>query len=66
MTVRRLRALAAAWPALAFYAGMWPAALAGEWTAVWLFCLSGTVLAVTRYRLAARPRQHRTVRRGVV
>ena len=46
----RLRAVVAAWPALAFYLGAWPAGLAGEWTAVWLFFLSGTVLAVTLSR----------------
>ena len=46
----RLRAAGAAWPALALYLGMWPASLAGEWPAVWLFCFSGTVLAVTLWR----------------
>ena len=40
-----LRADRAAWPVLAFYLGAWPAALAGEWTAVWLFVFSGSVLA---------------------
>ena len=46
----RLRAAGAAWPALALYLGTWPAALAGEWTAVWLFFFSGTVLAATLSR----------------
>ena len=46
----RLRAAVAAWPALALYLGAWPAGLAGEWTAVWLFFLSGTVLAVALCR----------------
>lgn len=48
--VARLRASTAAWPALALYLGMWPAALAGEWTAVWQFFFSGTVLAVALSR----------------
>ena len=38
-----------AWPALAFYLAAWPPALTGEWTAVWLFVFSGSVLAVTLY-----------------
>lgn len=42
-----LRAAGAAWPSLALYLGVWPSALAGEWTAVWLFFFSGTFLAVT-------------------
>ena len=46
----RLRAALAAWPALAFYLGAWPAGQAGEWTAVWLFVFSGSVLAVTLSR----------------
>lgn len=45
-----LRAAGAAWPALPFYLGMWPAGLAGAWTAVWMFFFSGTVLAVTLWR----------------
>ena len=45
-----LRAAAAAWPALALYLGMWPAVLAGEWTAVWLFFFSGSALAVALSR----------------
>ena len=56
----RLRAAAAAWPALALYLGTWPAALAQEWTAVWLFFFSGTVLAVTLSRaqyMRARARE---------
>ena len=54
-----LRSVGAAWPSLALYLGMWPSALAGEWTAVWLFFFSGTVLAVTLSRahyLRARAR----------
>ena len=50
MTAGRAR-LRAAWPALAFYLGAWPAALAGEWTAVWLFVFSGSVLAVALSRV---------------
>ena len=46
----RLRAAVAAWPALAFYLGAWLAGLAGEWTAVWLFVFSGSVLAVALSR----------------
>ena len=49
MTAGRAR-LQAAWPALAFYLGAWPASLAGEWTAVWLFAFSGSVLAVALSR----------------
>ena len=45
-----LRAAGAAWPALALYLGMWPAGLAGEWPAVWLFFFSGSALAVALYR----------------
>ena len=48
----RLRAAAAAWPALVFYAGSGLAAHAGEWTAAWLFFFSGSVLAVTFSRAA--------------
>ena len=48
----RLRTAGAAWPALAFYLGAWPAGLAGEWTAVWLFVFSGSVLAVALGRAA--------------
>lgn len=47
----RLRAAGAAWPALVFYAGAGLAAHAGEWTAAWLFFFSGSVLAVTLYRV---------------
>ena len=46
----RLRATPAAWPALALYLGAWPAGLAGEWTAVWLFFFSGSALAVALSR----------------
>lgn len=55
----RMRLMAACWPALAFYMGAWPSAASGSWVAAWLFCLSGTVLAVTLYRQAARTRIYR-------